>query len=189
MSWFGKKPQAGASTVLNDVPYQPAPRVLPTASYVEVPARRTVIGSELRARLYLHEDRQLLISSVNGIAETGPVTVLATDVDDETLGRTICDHLLAFRPRSPDNMRDQKLTDWPAYKASGAKSVKRFEENAWMVFVDTVNSTVRFEASPYRSHHQAVFAAGRAGLDHADIGATLKRVLTAAEALRTAGVV
>eukprot|EP01030_Chromulinospumella_sphaerica_P018951 gene18951-18826_t len=162
MNWFTKKRQAGAATAFNDVPYQPAPRVLPNASHVEIPARRAVIGTELRARLYLHEDRQLLISAVRGIAETGPVTVLDPGVDDETLGRTVCDHLLAFRPRSPDNMRDQKLTDWAVYQASGARSVKRFEEKAWMVFIDTLNSSILFEARPRLTRHGDIFAGGRA---------------------------
>ncbi|RYF89257.1 MAG: hypothetical protein EON95_19100 [Caulobacteraceae bacterium] len=180
MGWFSK--------VRPDAPYQPVPRALETASYVELKARCEAVGQPLSASLYLYEGR-LLISAIRGIAECGPIIGLSTDIDDETLGRTICDQLLAFRAQSPDDLRSRKLTDWEAYRASGAKSVKRFEERAWIVYIRAEHSLVRFEARPYRSPHEEVFAAGRASPDHADCGATLKRTLRAAEALRAAGVI
>ena len=191
MGWLfkGGKLKAAPAEQAVDKPYVPVPRALPHASHVEIAARRSTVGKELRARLYLYDDSQLLISSVSGIAETGLVTVLTSDVDDEVLGLAVCDHLLAFQRRSPENLRDDRLADWAVYRASGAKSGKRFEEKAWMVMIDTINSAIQFQVRPRITLHSEIFAGGQSGSDHANCGATLKRTLLAAKALRAAGLV
>ncbi|MDP2291137.1 MAG: hypothetical protein Q8M22_08085 [Actinomycetota bacterium] len=48
--------------------------------------------------------------------------------DDEVLGGETLTALDACRWGPSFNYRDAKLTDWPAYQASGETSVKRFEQ-------------------------------------------------------------
>lgn len=189
MGWFPKRrtPEP-ARDLKTDSAYEPRARVRPDASLHEISERRGVVGTELRARVYLYDERKLLISSVSGIAEVGAVSVLPWEIDDEALGLAICDHLLAFRPNSPPDMPALKLADWAVLRASGARSGKAFEAKAWMVLVETCNAAISFDARPRATFHDsAVFAGGSSSQEHARCGRTLKQTLEAAMALRSAG--
>jgi hypothetical protein len=84
--------------------------------------------------VYLHrrEDRVLVAthkwdeyaSEVDGGVSEGRIS------DRVALGSIIAEgfHSCFFAKRSPDELR-RKPTDWPAFKASGEKSVRRFEDN------------------------------------------------------------
>lgn len=189
MGWFSKRRTPEPARESHpDVAYEPRARVRPEASLHEISERRGVVGTELRASVYLYDERKLLISSVSGLAEVGSASVLPWEIDDETLGLAVCDHLLAFRPNSPPDMRDLKLADWAVLRASGARSGKAFEAKAWMVLVETRNGTISFDARPRTTFHDSdVFAGGSSSQEHAQCGRALKRTLAAAMALRGAG--
>jgi len=55
-------------------------------------------------------------------------TVIDNPSDPLALGTVILDALKATTARPARNYRDRKLTDWPAFRSSGARSVRRFEE-------------------------------------------------------------
>jgi len=123
-------------------------RVLPDASYVEITKRKKEVREDLKAALYLFEEK-LIVSSISGCFEVGEPTVLDANVSDMTLGETICDHLLQFDPNTPRRSQPYKLTDWAAYRVSGAPSVKSFESHCWMVDLSTVgDNSVVVRAQP-----------------------------------------
>lgn len=164
-------------------------RATPDGSWVEIASRKKRLREELRARAYLYEKVGFIICTVSGIAETGEPTIVPADVANAELGRTVCDHLLCFDPKSPNNMRGMKLTDWPAYQASGAKSVKSFESNSWMIHVATVNTAIDIEAAPRLSLHSEIRVRGVTTPSHEAIGATIRKTLAAAMVLRDNSVI
>jgi hypothetical protein len=171
--------------------YIPVPRIHPDLSSIEIGRRREDIGHELKARLYLFRGK-LIVSSVAGISEYGQPTVLPFDGDVSRLGLCLCDHLLQFRPKTPPSPpgRNAKLKDWKVLQASGAKSAWEFQENAWVVLVETMNSAILINAGPYNSLHKEIKVQGMTSLGpHEDIGNTVPRTLKAASVLRENGVI
>jgi hypothetical protein len=86
-------------------------------------------------------------------------------------------------------MRDMKLTDWPAYRASGAKSVESFEANSWMIEVDTINTAIVVTVRPRLSLHSEISVQGTTIPRHEDLGAVIRMSLKAAMALRANAVI
>jgi hypothetical protein len=159
-------------------------RTLPEGSWVEIDNQKKRLNTELRARAYFYEKRGYIVSAVSGIAETGEPTILPADVANSDLGRCVCDRLLEFTPRSPGGMRQMKLRDWPAYQASGAKSVKSFEANCWMITVDTINTAIVITTRPSLSLHSEISVEGTTIPRHEDLGAVIRKTLKAAMVLR-----
>ena len=160
----------------------------PDHSFQDLNSRRTAIGSDLEARLYLY-NQMLLVSSVAAIAEYGPVTKLAFDASDGEIGQVACSHLVRFVPDLPTDLRDRTSKDWHAFMASGAKSVKQFRAGAWCVSIRTLNMALRLEAQPVSAQVASLYAGSDIGLStkHAKIGAAIRRVLKATAALKEHG--
>lgn len=55
-------------------------------------------------------------------------TVLNKPFTDEDLGNAIAE-AMRKTDRRARNARDNKLTDWPAFKASGERSIRKFEDS------------------------------------------------------------
>lgn len=178
-----------------DGSYVARPRRLATASYVEIAERRDAVGHDLRARLFLYNEDRFLICSVAGIAEVGGPTVLPLDIDDETLGLSICDHLLAYLHETPPLAPGEKASDWPAFIASRAKSMRQFEAKLWHVDITGGRVGLYIDARPrvpQRPHSRGemtnVHARGSARLDHEHIGQQLRATLRAARVITEAGI-
>jgi hypothetical protein len=165
-------------------------RVLLDASFAEIIARKKRIGGvDLRAALYLHDAKTLIVTSISGILETGEPMVLPLEAANTLVGQTICDHLLLFQPKTP-NVKDYKKTDWVAFRASGARSVSSFESHSWIVHLSTVgDSSISMKAAPYKSLHHEIAVEGVARPRHEEVGAVLRRTLDAASAIRAAGLI
>lgn len=164
-------------------------RVIPEGSYVEVANRKKRLKCDLRARFYVYDEKhRIIVSSVSGIAETGTPTVLGSDASNDDLGRVVCDHLLAFEPKTPANLPPNR-TDWPAFIASGARSVSGFESHSWQVLVETVGDSIRINARPLKSLHHDISVEGVERPHHANLGAVIRRALAGALALREKGVI
>jgi hypothetical protein len=164
-------------------------RTSPEGSWVEIINHKNLLNAELRARAYFYEKKGYIVSAVSGMAETGHPTILPSDVANSHLGCCVCDHLLEFSPRSPTGMRDLKLTDWPAYRASGAKSVKSFEASCWMIQIDTVNTAIVITTHPRLSLYPEISVQGTALPRHEDVGAVIRKTLKAAMVLRSNAVI
>jgi hypothetical protein len=144
--------------------------------------------SELRASIYRYKDK-FILCSVAGNTEYGEPLVLATDASDEQLGLALCDQLLQYTTKGNRDRPKSSLSDWEAYKASGAKSARSFEENAMFVYVTTVNTAINIQAAPRVSNEQELVAQCSIsnGRTHAEMGATVRKAIKAAEVLRDAG--
>ena len=164
-------------------------RVLSDASFVEIAERKKRLGCELRASLYLFADTRLLVTSMAGIAEYGEVTILARDASCDEIGLSVCDHLVAFDPRNPDDLQSRKPSDWGAFRASGARSVRSFKEKSWIASIRTAGVTIAVEAAPLRSLHEEIRVLAHENPVHHALGETIRRTLAGARALRAAGIV
>jgi len=164
-------------------------RATPSASYVEIANRERRIGQPLEARGYWYDEHLIILTAVAGIVEVGEAQVLPLDASDSDLGKFICDELLRYEAKSPSNLRDHKLNDWGAYRASGAKSASAFEARAVMLSFKSSGNTVTIEAAPRKSLHPEIHVTANAGPDHSDIGASARRALRAAAALRAAEII
>jgi hypothetical protein len=160
----------------------------PNHSLQDLTGHRTDVGGEIKAHLYLYNQR-FIISSVAAIAEYGPVTTIPFDAPDREIGSAACNHLVRFVPDLPPNLRDQTSEDWQAYQASGARSVKQFNAGAWRVSISTLNMALCLEAQPVWAQVSSLFAGSAIGLAtrHAGIGAAIRRVLKAAAVLNENG--
>src|SRR5262245_43017935 len=94
-------------------------------SFVDINERREAFGCELAARAHCYRDSMLIVSSIAGMYEHGPVTALDLTSTDAALGEAIWTHLLAFELRSPEAPVTRR-TDWAAFRASGAHTVREF---------------------------------------------------------------
>lgn len=56
------------------------------------------------------------------------------------LGNTIIDNLNNYSAKDK-NLREHKLTDWPAFKHSKSKSVKAFKEEYIVIYIGSENSS------------------------------------------------
>ncbi len=167
---------------------------LPGSSLHAIKRKRAATGCELMARIYRYAESRFIVSSVmwipgSAIVETGEPSLLPVDVPDADLGRTVCQHLLQHEAREPQNLRDHKRADWAAYRASGAKSASGFESKSWIVTVETINLALNIEAAPVRALPAGISAKSVAPPLHEELGATIRRALSAAEAIRRAGLV
>lgn len=62
------------------------------------------------------------------------------------LGQATWESMLLFK-RTPDlNLRSRKKTEWPAYRASGARSVRAFEDEYIRISVVALRSVLRVRA-------------------------------------------
>jgi hypothetical protein len=80
-------------------------------------------------------------------------------------------------------MRGMKSTNWAVYRACGAKSVKSFEANSWMIQVDTINTAIVIITGPRLSLHPEIGVQGAAIPRHEDVGAVIGKTLKAAMVL------
>ncbi|MCL9999908.1 MAG: hypothetical protein NBV68_11045 [Erythrobacter sp.] len=139
------------------------------------------------ARLYAFRDR-IFVCSVRWIAETESLTVLDAACDDASLGSSILHHLAEFSDQ-PMDLSGYKLTDWPAYRASGAKSVKAFERELWHVYLSIMNSAVLVRASPRLTnadHELGIYASANLALPE-QVGAATRSAIAAVKRLRDVG--
>jgi hypothetical protein len=86
---------------------------------------------------------------VNGgiYIEQPPVTLLPWDAPQKALGRSVWEALLRFRSiPEPLDLRLYKKTDWLAYRTSGAKSVRAFEERFVRVSVEALPGVLKVKA-------------------------------------------
>ena len=170
---------------------QPGGPAAPGRSTYELYKARRKQRSELRAAIYLYDQRLFILSAVAGIGEIGEPVLLDVDVGDEVLGKTLCDCLLAYSAKDKRVSEDFSMEKWRAYKASGAQSAKSFENNAFFLYARTQHGTLMLDARPRISNHFELCATSsiaEAAL-HMEIGATVRRTFSAAMALRDAGLV
>jgi hypothetical protein len=77
--------------------------------------------------------------------ESEAIAVMSFESETSLLGQSVWKALLLFR--SAPNLGSSKKTDWPAFRASGAKSVRVFEDEFVRVSVEAFLCVLRVEAA------------------------------------------
>jgi hypothetical protein len=141
------------------------------------------------ARLYEYRT-SLIVCSQNAEWETEALTKLDNSVGDAEIGDAVLKHLRDFRP-DVDANPGKKLTDWPAYKVSGAKSVKAFERELWQVQLHIMNSAVLVSAQPRLTLNDFRLSSSTMAdrSQPAQVGSAVRQAIAAAKVLREQGVV
>jgi len=147
------------------------------------------IGHELRVHVYALMNAKFIIAPLNGSGgayfQIREVTVLPFDIDDDTLGRCICDNLLWHHTTIPTPF-DGRKSEWPVFKASGLKAVKHFEQSAVWSSVATLNTVLEIETRPLHTLAINLYAGARmsAASLHIEIAAELRNTLKAVSILQ-----
>jgi hypothetical protein len=102
--------------------------------------------------------------------------------DPATLGASIVKAISLFSPKDR-NLRDANKSDWPAYKASGYKTMKTFEQEYSRIDISAVNeANLIFRACvmPHNEREIELCIAFSNGAEAAEIGRALIRLADAA---------
>jgi hypothetical protein len=152
---------------------------LPSA--LNISERKRQLNSELYTHLYFSEkQRKIIIVPVyivgSGVlCEQDTSIVLPFDSLVDDIGRQAKESLLNCEKREMD-LTSNKLTDWPAYKASKVKSVKLFQTQYVHLRLQTINANLQIEGVPIGSKHIFVGAYIAPGSSNADLGELLFQV-------------
>jgi len=176
-------------------PESPA-RHTPEKSSLELHRLREAAGNELSATIYFFDDRLVIAAPVVGVdgemhAELIEPVVKPEPIDDEHLGELAMNALLAFIAEKPPSLRDRRKSDWPAFRASGARSVSEFERKAVEIGIRTHLTSLELSAAPVSSleHHRRLVAHCTPGIFHIDLGAEMRNLVRGVQVLRECGVV
>ncbi|WP_417705780.1 hypothetical protein [Rheinheimera aquimaris] len=163
-------------------------KVLHEHAAKEINDLKKTLGTELKASLYLYKEEKFIICSIAGFAEYGEPTVLDVNAADAAIGLAVYDKLLKFKAKSIELRPSGKLEDWPAYKASGAKTGNFFESNSIFVYFRTFNTVINMDAAPRISLEKSLKAHCSIpnGISHLEIGREIRKVIKAANVLRQA---
>ena len=164
-------------------------RVLEGHSTRELTDAKSRSKAELRAAIYLYDDSVFILSAIAGNTEAGEAVVLDVDVSDDALGETVCDKLIEYEPKERPDRSSHPVRDWEAFKASGARSGRGFEERSFYGYVQTINTAIRIDVTPRKTNHPEISASCSLsnGQPHSSIGAAVRRAFSAAKILRKAG--
>ena len=140
------------------------------------------------ARLYEFENRYF-VSTVRWIAEIGKPTILSVDSTDEVLGEAVLRHLAEFDPSGLE-IKNRKASDWPAYVASGAKSMRAFERELWHCDLQRSGHTFEVWARPRRTLKEGLSAHCSSRChDPSLVGDAVRVAIKAAKAMRDGGAI
>ncbi len=80
------------------------------------------------------------VNNAGIIYEHEPCTLLNFPPDHSVLGEEVLRnfHLFGLKDK---NLRDQKKSDWPAFKSSGLKTIKSFEDSFVPIFISGNNES------------------------------------------------
>lgn len=123
----------------------------------------TEAGVDPQSTVYMSRRLTNLTICPAGVVEKGlcaeqePIAVLPYDCPMELFGQRIWESLLAFRRTPNVDLRSRKRTDWPAYRASGAKSVRAFENEYVRITVGAFPCVLRVEAAVPADDAQGLF--------------------------------
>nr|WP_315467690.1 hypothetical protein [uncultured Undibacterium sp.] len=134
---------------------------------------------ELRVALYVFGEVAFIACATTGISETGTPLKLPFSVTDEDLGQSIRELLLQTYLHPAPSYIDAKLSDWPAYIASGAKSGRAFEEKSTYLSIETVNTALRLHASRRRPTSSVYIGQDHSlNVDSDELGKSIRKLVS-----------
>lgn len=169
--------------------------------FLEFQKRRETLGGELIGRLYFLPARKKLIlapvylnsASLSYEQERVEVVPIEGAISCEELGRQAHETLLRCE-RKDKNLRTRKDSDWAAYHASGATSLRQFRKIAYLVELTTCPVVIEVTAWPPQADEEAVGELGMhlrayAGLpgEDKDLGTLILRMVRCCQTLHAEG--
>lgn len=148
------------------------------------------IAEGARSRAFAYEDK-IIVTSVIGIFDGPDPVVLPADVADDELGRTIYNRTKAYRANRPDEKLGGTPREWPAFRVSGASTVRKFEQSLWDLFIEARGLSLVITARPYktlRPHLAMQSVAIMKDREHEELGAAFRQALAGARVLREEGI-
>lgn len=140
---------------------------------------------ELRVVLYFFGDECLLVTATTLIAESGPPVSLSLSSPNEEIGRAIHQKLMECCVVPFETLTGRKLSEWPCYVASGAKTIREFEEKSIRISVNTINCAIRLEAQPTHTLRKLFVGASHSiGAPPEELGESVKNVIEVVRHLR-----
>lgn len=114
-----------------------------------------------RVSVYISEKYDQIIIAPRHINKAGIIyeqencKTTTRAISAEELGTVVMEsmNLFSLKERTAPNLRDAKLTDWPAFKHSKSKSVKAFEQEYIRIYIDSCNEynqVIEIDGSPYK---------------------------------------
>ena len=119
------------------------------------------VGSNPHVSIFLSQRRQKIVvcpttTPTAGLyVEAKPIVVEPWILHDEAFGQLIWESLLLFR--SAPEYGPNKKTEWPAFQASGMKSVHSFEDEFAHIVVEAFPCFLRVEGTVRRSVTEGFF--------------------------------
>jgi hypothetical protein len=134
---------------------------------------------ELRVALYTFGEEAYIACATSGFSEAGTPVKLPFLVSNEDLGQTVRELLLQTYLHSAPSHTEAKLSDWPAYAASGAKSGRAFEEQCTYLSVETVNTALRVHASRRKPPSSVYIGQDHSlAVDPEELGASIRNLVS-----------
>jgi hypothetical protein len=132
---------------------------------------------QLRAQLYAFGTDSFVVCATTSISEAGEVVKLPWSASDEALGLAVLDQLLRCCSQPMPNLREVKASTWPAFVASGAKTVRAFEQSATSVSVKTAGTALTIEGCRYAPPSETYIGRTRPITgDPTELGAAIRQV-------------
>jgi hypothetical protein len=150
-----------------------------------------VYEDDLEAAIYLFNNK-LIVTSMIGEAEVGPVTILSADgVYGEEIGAAIRKHLNEYEYASLSDSKVQTVEDTQAFAVSGAASINQFDTESYFARVHTRYGNLDFEAQPLSASFEntgfyVVISMDGAQTD-VDVGEAALKAFNAAALLKSQG--
>jgi hypothetical protein len=169
-------------------------RTLTHPTALELSERKRKLGSELHTSLFFSQgENKIIIAPVYELGvglfcEQEIPTVLPFDSPVEEIGQRAKASLLLYEKAIKD-LRNLKESDWPAYKISGARSLKAFKANYIGIWIQTINANIRVEGIPKRSEQIFVGAYIAPACDGSILGALLLQIYQCCQQLNQAGLI
>jgi|LAHU01.1.fsa_nt_gb hypothetical protein len=110
--------------------------------------------------------------------EQETIQILDINSDEINLGEKVINCFETFQFKEK-NLRENKESDWPAFKASKSKSLRSFQEDYYYFSITGLtpdNNTLRIEASPYKGSDIRLSALVSKA-NHSEIGSLIKKML------------
>lgn len=176
---------------------KPSPEVIrpPVQPPTAIDQAKKLLGGELHCNVYLSEEKgEAIIVPVywwgGATVERDEAVALPFSSQPAELGRSVRQALLGCEaaPKSL-NLSDRKLTDWPGFRASKAKSVKEFRAKYVFLSVETINANLRVQGFPIGSDHLFVGDYLALAFDNSHMGNLLMQLYGCCKVLTQAGCV
>jgi len=171
-------------------------RVVADRSGYEISELEKFFGHSLSCSLYFYEQKRILAAPMTGTpgniyAELREPLVLDEPAPDEDVGFTALQAMLLFDSSPVVIPAKWKATDWLTFQASGAKSLRAFDQASCHVRLKTVDGGgIDIESSWLHLHDSLICARGWVPISirHSELGQLLRKLVRGARLLRDAGV-